>query len=805
MRNTLTTTLCVFVALFLYVNKTQAQCDTASQITLVLNIDPDQYYDEVSWKVTDIFGKTTFYSAAASSSAAQVYTYCLPKSGCYTFTILDAYGDGMSPLGSYKLTLDGVVIRNNPNGVYEYSQSTVFNCSSGQYCNDALNAVIGANTSTFLQTWYTFSPTDTGTYTISTCGNTTCPTKIWIYDNCSPNLVVDSSNLGTIAYSNAGCMPGLGATLTAHLAGNKTYYVRVGYASSACAAASLDFTINYDGPVVGCTDPNSCNYEPLATVSDTAACIYPGDPGCDDLPDLSVNQGTIISSIGLSTENNSDACLVQEGCIRGYGVRNLIKFSTRIDNIGKRDYYIGEPPSDPNQPNAQFVFDACHGHWHYRGYAEYLLYDATGKRIPIGSKTGFCVLDLFCPNGGDAKYTCSTMGISVDCSDEYDKNLPCQWVDVTNLPAGQYQLVIKVNSYEEPDRNGRPEKTYENNYGTACFELTYSANGTPNMTLIPNCSVVLDCNNTPFGPNIADCEGNCNGGVLTGDVNKDSLRNTIDVHWYLNQTIAPTVATTQCNDLNADGKFSLHDAALLQQCSIHGTDSLYWGSRPACAFPIDIYNQYDRPNFKFTALNTVEKYIDIQVVNPNRKQIGFDIQLAGVHIDSVKNMLPAFAPSFSLDAANGRIIAIAETEAMLPKSTTYNNLLRVYYSSLSLDTICLTVNETVNEFYERSNSFVATPACMASGISAIADLPVNGIEIIAYPNPATDAVNVLVPPVFGRYAQLTLTNATGTTVRNFPTAGQSLFEIERKGLPSGLYILTIADDQKKAVTKVIWL
>jgi hypothetical protein len=58
---------------------------------------------------------------------------------------------------------------------------------------------------------------------------------------------------------------------------------------------------------------------------------------------------------------------------------------------------------------------------------------------------------------------------------------------VTNLPAGQYQLVIKVNSYEEPDRNNRPEKTYANNYGTACFNLTYSTNGTANMEVIPNC------------------------------------------------------------------------------------------------------------------------------------------------------------------------------------------------------------------------------------------------------------------------------------------------------------------------------
>jgi hypothetical protein len=397
------------------------------------------------------------------------------------------------------------------------------------------------------------------------------------------------------------------------------------------------------------------------------------------------------------------------------------------------------------------------------------------------------------------------MGISVDCSDEYDYSLPCQWVDVTNIPAGQYQLVIKVNSYEEPDRAGRPEMTYANNYGTACFQISYSANGIMNMTAIPNCNqVVLDCNGIAFGPGVPDCEGQCNTGLLTGDINRDAARNATDIDLYLNQAIAPTANATACTDLNADGKFSLHDAALLQQCSIHATDSIYWGSRPSCAFPINIYNQFDRPNFRFQTLNTLEKYIDIQVTNPNRKQVGFDIELEGVSIDSVKNLLTQFVPMYKIDAINGRIIALATTEAWLPKSTSYNNLLRVYYSALTQDTICLKVNETVNEFYERSNSFVATPSCKVNTTSSIQELSAIADEIIAYPNPATDAITVLIPPSMSKNAVLSLVNTTGQVVRSFPSVGQEMFEIERNDLSNGIYLLRVADEEKQAFTKVVF-
>lgn len=64
------------------------------------------------------------------------------------------------------------------------------------------------------------------------------------------------------------------------------------------------------------------------------------------------------------------------GYLRGMGNRYIIRFATQIKNVGDADFYIGKAPDDPSEPSTQFVYDPCHHHWHYMGYAEYILYDA---------------------------------------------------------------------------------------------------------------------------------------------------------------------------------------------------------------------------------------------------------------------------------------------------------------------------------------------------------------------------------------------------------------------------------------------
>ena len=181
----------------------------------------------------------------------------------------------------------------------------------------------------------------------------------------------------------------------------------------------------------GCTDEAACNYNPAAEL-DNGSCIYPGDPLCTG-PDLMVVESAIENSLQAETmmvdENN---CYIVEGCLNGYGERELVRFTTHIKNIGDIDYYIGTTAESTPHSSSNGVTATTTGTT--RGYAKYDLFTMDGQMLPIGFKNGFCVMDLECSDGGTFQYGCSNMGISAHCGDIYGAGLSCQWIDVTGIP-----------------------------------------------------------------------------------------------------------------------------------------------------------------------------------------------------------------------------------------------------------------------------------------------------------------------------------------------------------------------------------
>ncbi|HKB07107.1 MAG TPA: lysyl oxidase family protein [Candidatus Polarisedimenticolia bacterium] len=142
---------------------------------------------------------------------------------------------------------------------------------------------------------------------------------------------------------------------------------------------------------------------------------------------------------------SSSSCVLVEGCVGGPGVRRLLRFDTLTPNLAQVDLVLGDPTTNP-----AFVWSPCHGHYHYRGYAEYDLLDALGQLVLTGRKQAFCIEDTeryvsapWVPPG--PLYDCSFQGLQRGWADLYDAFLECQWIDVTNLPAGDYNLRVIVN------------------------------------------------------------------------------------------------------------------------------------------------------------------------------------------------------------------------------------------------------------------------------------------------------------------------------------------------------------------------
>ncbi len=783
----------------------QIPCDPG-QSRLRLELTPDYYWYEVSWQVRDVQNNQILAQDVCVDESAVTKEYCVPSNTCIEFRMQDNAGDGIAPNGFYKIYLNDTLVFENLTGIYGYNEVTTIGCPPGINCSDPLPIDTGAMTTLpgGFTTWHTFTPSQNGLFQISTCDTANhCPTKIWVYGTECGFIVPFESNQGTLFYSSGGCSNDSSlAVASLFLEGGQNYFIRVGYANNnLCGGAPIHFDLSYEGAIVGCMDTLACNYNPLASVS--GDCIYPGSPDCPEAPDLMVVQEAISSSFQLSSLENIDPCAVEEGCLKGFGLRNLIRFDTRIENIGEADYYIGHTPVSPTTPSNQFVFDPCHSHWHYRGYAEYILYNQQGKYIPIGSKNGFCVLDLECSSGTE-KYTCENMGISAGCGDIYDSYLDCQWLDITGLDAGQYTFVLRVNWDKTPDKLGRIEKTYDNNWGQVCFKLSYSSNGAPDVEIIDDCVPYVDCLGVTYGSAEQDCEAVCNGTALFGDINHDLSRDADDVVQYLESALLDTAATTTCRDLFADQHLDVYDAALLQECALHGDSIAYWGSTFACEFPTGKQNPNDLVNFRLGTLDTIAKTLDVRISNPFNKILGYELAFSGIVIDSVKNLSSEFNATFV--HTDTRVIALSQTEQAMNKHAQPTGVLRLYYSSMSGTQACIdSVISAVSDKYIKSNATISLPKCVNLMTSSAAEIPVAGaFPISVMPNPATSSVSVFFKNDAKLPTDITLLDIQGRVVRSYPSVYDNTVTLSRQNLPDGIYLIHLRNENGLAVAKLIW-
>lgn len=163
------------------------------------------------------------------------------------------------------------------------------------------------------------------------------------------------------------------------------------------------------------------------------------------LPDLTVSAEAAAASFLIDEEVfPPDSCAIEEGCVTAAGRRRLLRFATMTPNIGEADLVLGRP-----EGTSGFEYAACHGHYHFEGYARYELVDRGGAIVATGHKQAFCLLDsarVDIPGAPAApRFHCEFQGIQRGWADIYDAVLDCQWVDITDVPEGEYLLRISIN------------------------------------------------------------------------------------------------------------------------------------------------------------------------------------------------------------------------------------------------------------------------------------------------------------------------------------------------------------------------
>jgi hypothetical protein len=224
--------------------------------------------------------------------------------------------------------------------------------------------------------------------------------------------------------------------------------------SLAFVSAALLFACNGGGTTTDAADGGSdatMMGDASDVPNDTASDVVDEQTG--PLPDLTIDPDFLAQNVQFTMQYfNPSACELAERCVSAPGWRRLLMFTTFTPNIGDADLNLGM--SAAGNPN--FEYSECHHHYHFRGYADYSLLGGDGGLAAIGHKQSFCVEDLeqvdtgpgirtdpyydACGEGGGRQ------GISRGWADDYYPNLPCQWIDVTDVPPGNYTLRVALNT-----------------------------------------------------------------------------------------------------------------------------------------------------------------------------------------------------------------------------------------------------------------------------------------------------------------------------------------------------------------------
>jgi len=534
-------------------------------------------------------------------------------------------------------------------------------------------------------------------------------------------------------------------------------------------------------------DTLSCNYNPLATINDPTQCLYNPDTACPDQPDLVVVSPLLKTSMRLDSLTNNDPCTIQEGCIKGYGKRYIVRFDTRIENTGSADYYIGKPPLTPTTPSTQWIWDPCHAHWHYKGYAEYLLFDKNSNAIPAGFKAGFCVMDLNCGiGGGIPKYNCSNQGISKQCGDIYSSGLKCQWIDITDVDTGRYTMVVRVNWDNSPDILGRREANIFNNWGQVCLKVKKRPiSGSKYIEVLNTCNPFIDCDGMVFGPAKRDCNGVCHGSSITGNQNSDSLLNISDYTAYVVGIQNQTVPNTKCNDLSGDQKVNVLDLHQLATC-IEETipDSL--GSHH-CEFKPLIFNTTHSVSIAFDTISLSQGYADLKIKNPEDDVVAFELKISGLIIDSVKLMDLGDSGNVTIGHSPAGRIYGSLRHNQVSRQADYHSFLRVYFDTVQGSQACFdSISAILNKKLEIVNREQG-PCKNLGTVTYISQGKVKqGIRIV--PNPVRQKSTIYFHNP-GRFPyQLQVTDINGRLMQTHTGITDGFVEIHRKDLASGIYL-----------------
>ena len=296
-----------------------------------------------------------------------------------------------------------------------------------------------------------------------------------------------------------------------------------------------------------------------------------------------------------------------------------------------------------------------------------------------------------------------------------------------------------------------------------------------------------------------------NGTRLSGDLDVDSDRDSLDFNNYMND-IVNGLTPAPCNDLNGDNILTVTDAARLNACvrdslGTHTHPAGTQNTHPHCLFPYNIININDTVKIGFGIFNTASKYLELNVLNKNCRLLGLDFTINGMIIDSVVSIFSGFSPVITWNS-NGHVAMFASNEINLDKQLTAMPILRIYYHQLTSQYICFTNLEApVNANYEETMKSIFNGCVVTTGISHV----YNNSMLSLTPNPSMGIFTLKTNTLNAEVADVEVFDALGNIVMSQREIlnDQNGIVIDMTGKQEGVYILQVKTKNITATQKLM--
>lgn len=252
----------------------------------------------------------------------------------------------------------------------------------------------------------------------------------------------------------------------------------------------------------------------------TVILLAPSAAAASDLlPDL-VQQPPTEVQIGGSASTGWQIGFQSEVMNQGAGPLEIHGHRSSDQALMTADQVIyqsdgGAPRTVPGVGDLHYETGFGHEHWHFEPFDHYELRTLAGALVGTDQKQGFCLGDNKFEGGpGPHVYGYSvdptwcqknnpsalqvTEGISVGWGDPYDplkegQDIP---IDQTTVPAGDYNLVHRVNENSDGTPEAVVEQSFANNVASAWVRIAWS-NGTPSITVLQTCTSTASCGPVP--------------------------------------------------------------------------------------------------------------------------------------------------------------------------------------------------------------------------------------------------------------------------------------------------------------------